>query len=1382
MKNRAMKKRLINLKKANFKFDFNLSKFLFGAFLMLQSISFGQQFYSCDMKRTGGGACGPNWDNGDFIDNKPELACTGTTDVLYANVYSVDNQVSTWNDVAITGHAGGAIQLDFETRLLDFTAETDNSTTEWGTLKVYYKKSLPSEASPGTQIGSDITSASDCQTHSITFDPCGTVTNIYIAFIYTWASGDNWIIFDEVTLTELSCAVPSSLSSSVTSSSTTTISWTAASPAPSSGYDYYYAVSATTPVCSTTPTGSVAAGVVTYDITGLTTGMTYNYWVRSDCGSPNYSDWIAGGSFTTTAQVPTITSFTPSSGCESVGTVVITGTNFGGTSAVFIGGTAVSSFTVDDSTQISAIVGAGTTGVVSVTNPAGSASSTGSYTIITNATITTQPTTTLDILAGNSDVLTVVSDAISWQWQFSEDGASGWSNIVDGIPANVTYSGSTTANLTIQPNTSVAGTVGHYKCVLACGTVSSNNATVTFVQYCDTGGGSISGIVGVTFGSIDNTVGNGFGPSYSDYSTSIANKTTIYRGNSYDLSVYVNTNGNFVSDNFQTVWIDWDGSGTFSTDPADGEEYYLGSVNNVTNGISSLCPLSITVPSDAVEGNIIMRVLSRYGALGTSCATGIDGEIEDYTLQVRYTRVWAGTLSGAWENGVNWTSGVVPISVSEVEIPNVTTQPAISSAVSLASLTIDPSADITVSSGSLTVSGAIDNNGTLNIGNATVNADGAFDGTSGTINMATNANANLTLSSTITALGTLNASLGTVTYDGSTQNVLAGTYNNLSISSGGIKTALGNLDVNGNLTTAATTICQLDMGANQLNVAGNLTVGAQNGLDLSDASSSLTFDGAADETVTDVGNAIVSAAATVTYDFEIDGGGWTQDGSSTYVAAIKSGATTTTGTGPSSANGGSFYAWFEASGGIDGESNYMVKTFDFSSYNSPQISFYYHMYGVDMGTLYLEINSAGVVSPVWTSVWSVDGEQHASDGAAWSQHTVDLSAYAGESVCQIRFLAVRGNDFNSDIALDDIVVSDNGGFTTDYEFRGVTINNSGGNIILASAIEMDGALTLTSGDIDASAFDLTLTSGATSSAGSDASHVIGTMVKTTAAASKFTFPLGDGTYYKSIAITPSTTTPNVWTAQYNSTVHPTAGDQTSGLDPLNKGDIDHISLYEWWDIDNGGTAETAIVELAWVSQNSVSIYADLRIAHFDGTDWDKIPNNAPSGTNAAGTITSSSAVSTYSPFTLASSSSTNVLPIELVSFSGEKKDNRNILNWTTASEINNAYFTVEKSYNGFDFEWLGTQEGTSPSTQIVNYSLTDYNILETLNYYRLKQTDFDGKFEYSNIISIDNRVDDSFKEIIGRTNLLGQEVDEFYNGIVIVRYKDGTSQKFYQFK
>ena len=78
--------------------------------------------------------------------------------------------------------------------------------------------------------------------------------------------------------------------------------------------------------------------------------------------------------------------------------------------------------------------------------------------------------------------------------------------------------------------------------------------------------------------------------------------------------------------------------------------------------------------------------------------------------------------------------------------------------------------------------------------------------------------------------------MGTVTYDGATQDVVAGTYNNLSIATAGLKTALGTLTLNGNLTTAATSGSRLDMGANPINVAGNLTVGAQNGLDLTDAS------------------------------------------------------------------------------------------------------------------------------------------------------------------------------------------------------------------------------------------------------------------------------------------------------------------------------------------------------------------------------------------------------------------------------------------------------------------------------------------------------------------------------------------------------------------
>ena len=174
-----------------------------------------------------------------------------------------------------------------------------------------------------------------------------------------------------------------------------------------------------------------------------------------------------------------------------------------------IGGTAVTSFTVDSDTQITATVGTGSDGVVYVTNTAGNASSSGSFTFTTTtASYTTNPNTDLDIVAGNVDVISVVAaDASSYQWQYSVTGSSGWSNVVDGTPANVTYSGATTADLSIQPNTSVAGATGYYKCVVTCGDVSSNNRKVTFVQYCAQSGGYLSGITGCNFGTIDNTIG-----------------------------------------------------------------------------------------------------------------------------------------------------------------------------------------------------------------------------------------------------------------------------------------------------------------------------------------------------------------------------------------------------------------------------------------------------------------------------------------------------------------------------------------------------------------------------------------------------------------------------------------------------------------------------------------------------------------------------------------------------------------------------------------------------------------------------------------------------------------------------------------------------------
>jgi len=99
------------------------------------------------------------------------------------------------------------------------------------------------------------------------------------------------------------------------------------------------------------------------------------------------------------------------------------------------------------------------------------------------------------------------------------------------------------------------------------------------------------------------------------------------------------------------------------------------------------------------------------------------------------------------------------------------------------------------------------------------------------------------------------------------------------------------------------------------------------------------------------------------------------------------------------------------------------------------------------------------------------------------------------------------------------------------------------------------------------------------------------------------------------------------------------------------------------------------------------------------------------------------------------------LPIELVSFAGywDEGLGANVLNWVTASEINNDHINVERVLdNNGTFEAIGSVMGNGTTTQISTYSFTDDAIDRSgVYYYRLKQVDYDGGYEYSNIISID---------------------------------------------
>ncbi|NVO01871.1 MAG: T9SS type A sorting domain-containing protein [Bacteroidetes bacterium] len=101
---------------------------------------------------------------------------------------------------------------------------------------------------------------------------------------------------------------------------------------------------------------------------------------------------------------------------------------------------------------------------------------------------------------------------------------------------------------------------------------------------------------------------------------------------------------------------------------------------------------------------------------------------------------------------------------------------------------------------------------------------------------------------------------------------------------------------------------------------------------------------------------------------------------------------------------------------------------------------------------------------------------------------------------------------------------------------------------------------------------------------------------------------------------------------------------------------------------------------------------------------------------------------------------TVVLPIELVGFNAKVNENQVDISWITASEINNNYFTIERSANGKEFEKIGTVNGSGNSNNILEYSFTDNNPIQGISYYRLRQTDFDGKTTVSDLksVNIDN--------------------------------------------
>jgi len=94
------------------------------------------------------------------------------------------------------------------------------------------------------------------------------------------------------------------------------------------------------------------------------------------------------------------------------------------------------------------------------------------------------------------------------------------------------------------------------------------------------------------------------------------------------------------------------------------------------------------------------------------------------------------------------------------------------------------------------------------------------------------------------------------------------------------------------------------------------------------------------------------------------------------------------------------------------------------------------------------------------------------------------------------------------------------------------------------------------------------------------------------------------------------------------------------------------------------------------------------------------------------------------------------LPVELTRFTGAPSSQGIELKWNTASEKNNDHFDIERSSDGKNFEKIGIQKGRGTTSVSSDYQFLDKNAQKGLNFYRLKQVDFDGKNVYSQVIKV----------------------------------------------
>jgi hypothetical protein len=317
-----------------------------------------------------------------------------------------------------------------------------------------------------------------------------------------------------------------------------------------------------------------------------------------------------------------------------------------------------------------------------------------------------------------------------------------------------------------------------------------------------------------------------------------------------------------------------------------------------------------------------------------------------------------------------------------------------------------------------------------------------------------------------------------------------------------------------------------------------------------------------------------------------------------------------------------------------------------------------------------------------------------------------------------------------------------GSNTTINPFANLSVNNPAGLTLTSLDVEIQNSLNLINGLIDLNNNQLTLgttgnngnlTGGSATSYLISGSSTAKFVRYTTTNATTYAFPVGDASNYTPISVQ-FFSSPMAANTQLSVNIidaaHPNLGTSTN-----------YLSRYWTVEPNNLPNAITDYgVTYTYANSDIVGNEADLKPFKHSAVGWIAAIGSGASFEMGAGSVNPGTntvtwtGLNNFSDFT--GNGNGNPLPISLIDFNAQLLLDQVELTWSTLTETNNDFFTIERSKNGIDFKELAHLPGAGNSNQLLNYKLIDEQPFEGVSYYKLKQTDFDGKFSYSEIRTV----------------------------------------------